>query len=291
MTRIGILTIQDQRWSTIVDEWRWLEELGLDSLWTADHFVSPLDAGSDWFEGWTLLAALATATTRVRIGTLVSSMTLRTPPLMVRQAVTVDHVSGGRMELGIGSGRVVNDHLMTGVPEWTPGERIRRFAEWAELTRLLLDQTPVTYEGEFYRCEGAVMLPRPVQGSIPLVIGAVGPRMIEIAARFADIWNTLGNRDGSSEQAYEDTRRRVEHFGQSCVSAGRDPADVRRSFLAFSAYIPDEPWASEQAFVDFVGRYADLGFDEIIFDAPSAVIRRQFEHIISAQLSEVQASP
>lgn len=289
MTRLGILTIQDQPWPDIVDEWRWLEELGIDSLWTADHFVSPIDANANWFEGWTLLAALAAATTRARIGTLVSSMTLRTPPLMVRQAVTIDHVSGGRMELGIGAGRVVNDHLMTGVPVWSPDERVRRFAEWVEMTKLLLHESPATYEGEFYRCEGALMAPRPISGSIPLVVGAVGPRMIAIAARFADVWNTLGNREGTPEQAYEDTRARVARFDEQCAVAGRDASSVRRSFLAFSKYIPDEPWASEQAFVDFVERYAALGFDEIIFDAPTAELRPKFEEIVAATLPGIQA--
>lgn len=289
MTRIGILTLPDQPWAQMQAEWRWLEELGVDSLWTADHFVSPSDATADWYEGWTLLAALATVTSRVRIGTLVSSMTLRTPPLMVRQAVTIDHVSDGRMELGVGAGRVVQDHLMTGVEEWLPAERVRRFAEWVEMTRCLLDDSPVTYSGRYYRCQGALIKPTPIQPAIPLVVGAVGPRMIGVAARFADTWNTLGNREGSPDQAYEDTRQRVARFDEACVAAGRDPFSVRRSFLAFSKYIPDEPWVSPQSFLDFVGRYAELGFDEIIFDSPPPNLRAQFEWIVTSTLPHVQA--
>lgn len=290
MMSFGILTMQDRPWRELVDEWRWLEELGFDSAWTADHFVNPIDAESDWFEGWTLLAALATQTTSMRIGTLVSSMTLRNPALLARQALTVDHISGGRLELGLGAGRVPNDHLMTGVPEWSLGERSARFREFVELIRRLLHDRVTTFEGTHYRAEGAIMAPPAVQRPAPpIVVGALGPKMLRVAAEFGDVWNTIGGRHVSSGEALAETKRRVETFDQLCTELGRAPSSVRRSFLAFSPYVPDDPWQSPEFFVEYVESYRALGFEEIIFDVPPPARRRDVERVAADAMPVLRA--
>lgn len=272
--KYGLLTMQDRQLSELLTEWRLAEEVGVHSLWVADHFVNPVDAHSDWFDGWTLLAALAMTTSRVRIGTLVSSMTLRNPVYLAREALTIDHLSQGRVEVGVGAGRVVNDHLMTGVPEWSPAERVARFDEFLTVLRSMLDNEVTTFEGTHYHAAGASMSPRWVQSpSPPLVIGAIGPKMIGLAARYADVWNTMGGRNVSPDQAEADTRDRVRLFEEACHLAGRDPLSVRRSFLAFSHYVHQDLWSSRDAFDDFVGLHEELGFDEVIFDVPPVASR------------------
>jgi len=102
--RFGVITIQSLPWQEEVERWKHIEALGFDSVWLADHFVDPWDPSGPWFECWTFLAALATTTRKIRIGTLVMSIPLRNPALLARQVMTIDHISGGRLELGLGSG-------------------------------------------------------------------------------------------------------------------------------------------------------------------------------------------
>lgn len=267
--RLGFLTLQNVPWTTLVERWRLAEQLGFDSVWVADHFVSPFRPTDPWLEGWTLLAALARETRRIRIGTLVSSLTLRQPALLARQAITVDHLSGGRLELGVGAGGVPLDHSMTGVEMWSPAERTARFREAVALLDQLLRSRTVTFDGRYYRAREALMHPGPVQQPRPpLIVGALGPATMRIAARYADRWNTFGGRHVSATAAFEDTRERVARFDAYCREAGRDPDTVVRSFLVFPEYVPEDCWASAGAFVDFVGRYAALGIGEFIFDWP-----------------------
>jgi alkanesulfonate monooxygenase SsuD/methylene tetrahydromethanopterin reductase-like flavin-dependent oxidoreductase (luciferase family) len=289
----GVLTLQDRPWAELVEQWRWLEELGCDTAWVADHFVSPVDAESDWFEGWTLLAALATQTSSMRIGALVSSMTLRNPALLARQALTVDHISGGRLELGLGSaGRTPNDHLMTGIPALSTGERISRFGEVVELVRRLLHDRVTTFEGEHHRVAGAIMAPPSVQRPAPpLVVAAIGPRTMRIAARFADRWNTMiGSRTPWGE-VFEELRQRAERFSELCVEVGRDPDAVGRSLLAYSPYLPDDLWRSETAFADLVGTCESMGFTELSVDLPPPALRERFEDLLARQLTRTGVPP
>ena len=124
------------------------KESGFDSVWVVDHFVNPTMPTGRWFEGWTMLAALAARTNRVRLGALVTSISFRNPAMLAKEALTVDHISDGRLELGIGAGGQVNDHTMTGSEPWPPAERVDRFGEFIAIVDALLDNlsnaTPAT---------------------------------------------------------------------------------------------------------------------------------------------------
>lgn len=261
--QFGIITLQTAPWQALVERWRLIEALGFDSAWLPDHFVNPRGPIEDWFETWTLLAALAARTTRVRIGTLVTTITLRNPALLAKQALTVDHISQGRLELGIGAGGAPLDHAMTGIDPWSRPERLRRFREYVAITDRMLRQEMTTYDGRYYRISNASMRPAPVQQPRPpIMLGGKSPSLLRLVARHADAWNTNGGRDLSPQEAFEVTRQRGALLDEYCAAKGRDPREIRRSFMM--GQTRDTPFASLGAFQEFVGRYRDLGFSEFI---------------------------
>ena len=263
--RFGVLTIQDLPWPALAGQWRTVEALGFDSLWIADHFADPFRPATDWLDGWTLLAALAGCTTRIRIGTLVTNFIYRNPALIAKQAVTVDHLSGGRLNLGLGATTPIDpSHAMTGAPVWGAPERIRRFREVVEIVDRLLRGGPVDYAGRYYQVAGAHLHPPPVQQPRPpLTIAAAGKTALAIAARFGDAWNACPGEGLAPPAAFELLRRQSAQLDEACAAIGRNPSEIVRSILV--GFTADEPLASIGAFRDFVGRYAEIGFSEFIF--------------------------
>lgn len=166
-TTIGICTDQNQPYDTLTERWRMFEELGFDSVWDTDHFNQPSQPTGPLFEGWTLLSALAVHTTSIRIGVLVSSNTFRHPALLAQQAMTVDHVSSGRLTLGIGCGWYEGEHQRMGIEFDTPPERVDRFREAVEIVDSLLRNETTTYNGEYYQLDQAYVRPGPVQRPRP----------------------------------------------------------------------------------------------------------------------------
>ncbi len=261
--RFGIITLQSQPWPAMVERWRLIEELGFDSLWLPDHFVNPRGPIDLWFDAWTLLPALATITQRIRIGTLVTTITMRNPAMLAKQALTVDHISNGRLILGVGAGGAPLDHAMTGIAPWTRQERFGRFREFITVLDRMLRNEQTTYDGRYYGVKDASMRPAPVQQPRPpLMIGGKSPSLLKITAARAEVWNTNGGRDLSPEEALDITRRRGEMLDEYCRARGRDPSAITRSFMM--GQTRDAPFASQAAFREFVGRYRELGFSEFI---------------------------
>jgi F420-dependent oxidoreductase-like protein len=259
--RFGICTDQNMTWETTVDRWQLFEALGFDSIWDCDHFVQPSRPQEPYFEGWTLLAGLAAVTERARIGVLVSSNTFRHPALLAKQAMTVDHLSNGRLEVGLGAGWYAPEHEAFGIDFPERRELVDRFREAVEIVDLMLRQERTTYPGTYYQVQDALMNPLPVQKPRPpLMIGAKKPRMLEIAARYADTWNSSGSVD--------ELRTRNAQLTEACERVGRDPSEIVRSLYGWAAVMPDDPWESVDAFTDVIGRYYDVGIHEFIIDQP-----------------------
>jgi alkanesulfonate monooxygenase SsuD/methylene tetrahydromethanopterin reductase-like flavin-dependent oxidoreductase (luciferase family) len=260
----GIQTIQTWTWQEMHERWAWFEELGWDSLWLPDHFIPTARPDGPMFEAWTLLAALATKTTTARLGVLVSSNTFRHPALLAKQAVTIDHISDGRMELGVGAGWFAEEHEMFGLDFPKTGELVERYSEAIDLLDRYLSGDQTTFEGEYYNLQSAYNRPAPVQKPrMPLMLGAHGPRMIDLVSHYADTWNSRGTP--------EEMRERNQRMDEACVRNDRDPCAIKRSMLYVIAQMPEEqPWDSTDAFADFVGRFSDAGVQEFIFQPPPA---------------------
>ena len=263
--RFGVMTIQNVSFSTLVERWRYLDELDFDSAWVADHFTNPWYPNESWLEGWTLLSALAVYTERIRLGTMVTNISLHNPAVLARQALTVDHVSDGRLRLGIGAGGAPTDHTMTGVPSWEPRERAARLREFVEVVDQMLRNEVTTYRGRYYQVENSQMHPAPVQKPRPpLTIAALGPKTLRIAAEYADSWNFFPEYGLTVQQALKQTARRNRMLDEYCAELGRDPREISRSLLAIPR-MTDTPFATDDAFYDFVGRYREAGINEFIF--------------------------
>jgi alkanesulfonate monooxygenase SsuD/methylene tetrahydromethanopterin reductase-like flavin-dependent oxidoreductase (luciferase family) len=294
--RFGIITIQDLPWPTLVEHWKHIEALGYDSVWVGDHFVNPHNVEEDWFDGWTLLAALATQTSTIRIGTLVTNIIYRNPAVIARQAQTLDHISQGRLLLGIGATSEGDpSHGMTGVEDWSTKERIQRFREVVEIVDHMLRQEMTTYQGRYYQVTDARIRPRALQRPRPpLVLAAIGQTTLGVVARYADTWNTYGGWNLSPQQTLEVMRQRSETLDDYCTKIGRDPREITRSFLV--GLTADTPFASLNAFHDFVGHLREIGITEFIFyydyaSLPSdrCLNREMLERIATEAIPEIRS--
>jgi F420-dependent oxidoreductase-like protein len=261
LLRFGICTDQNLPWSTLVQRWKLYEELGFDSVWDCDHYVQPEQPHGPYFEGWTLLAGLAAVTSRIRIGVLVSCNTFRHPALLAKEAVTVDHISNGRLELGVGAGWYEPEHTMFGIELPPPGERVARFEEAVVVIDQLLRHDVATFAGRHYRLRDAQFRPGPIQKPRPpLTIGAHGPRMLKLCARYGDVWNSFGT--------VAEISARNQILDEFCAKVGRDPVALARSLYVYAETPTTNPWDSIGAFEDTVGRYREVGINEFIFDQP-----------------------
>lgn len=247
------------------------EDVGFDSLWTGDNMRNPRDPAIPVHDGPTLIAAWGATTTRIRVGLLIANMVFRRPTVLAKQAVTLDHVSGGRFELGIGSGVWPTDHAMAGVPMWPAKERVDRLAEFVGVVDRLLAGDIGDHEGAYYSYGQASMTPGPVQSRIPLVIAANAPKALEVVARHGDGWVTFPG-PATEEEFYEASVERV----RTLERLGRNR--VRRILLAYGAI---QPWSAPDALPRLVERYGGIGFDEVVCYAPKPDERPIFDKAIN----------
>jgi alkanesulfonate monooxygenase SsuD/methylene tetrahydromethanopterin reductase-like flavin-dependent oxidoreductase (luciferase family) len=294
--RFQVLVLPNAPWTEVLARVRYVEDLGFDLVTTADHFVDWTNPAVPWLEAWTVLAAAARETTRIRLATYVSQIPLRHPAVLARQALTVDHISGGRLEVGLGTGLTIDPaYDMIGIPNWEPKERVARFGEYVEVVARLLANERASYEGRYYRIQNAMMNPRPIQQPRPpIVIAALSPVMLRHTARHADNWNSLSFAQSFDQQLAE-TAERVARIDDACAAIGRDPASLRRSYLMFDPAARAAGgrlsyYESESRFTDMVSRITELGISEIGLYFPVVPDQRpMFERIAGDVIPRLRA--
>ena len=256
--RIGLDLAQHQLlWPELAERVQFAESAGFDGAWVFDHF-SPLygDPNGPCLEGWTLLAGLAAITSRIRLGVLVTGITYRHPSVLATEAITVDHISNGRLELGMGGAWHQPEHEALGISFPPIKERAERLEEGVQLIRLLMTKDRASFSGRHYHLRNASYHPRPVQRPHPPIwIGASGEQlMLPIVARQADAWHAFG-----SDQSMVRKSRLLDKLAEK---AGRDPKAILRS----ASLSLSRPW-------DQVRRRAaqlrEAGFGYLIAEWPS----------------------
>lgn len=261
----------DRSWSETLSLAQWAETNGFQSFWYADHLMSSLADGEsgDALECWTVLAAIGAIVPRLRLVSMVSPVTIHHPVLLAKRATTTDHVSGGRAVLGLGAGWMVEEHTSYGFDLPEPGPRVGRFAEAIEIVHRLFREESVDFHGESFRLTAAPFSPKPVNGTLPILVGTGSPRMLRLTARWAQEWNTWGDPD--------EVGRRTERLLTACDAVGREPGELHRSAQALVFFTPTESARAEaqehlvagrsliggtQELIDQLARYVELGVDE-----------------------------
>jgi alkanesulfonate monooxygenase SsuD/methylene tetrahydromethanopterin reductase-like flavin-dependent oxidoreductase (luciferase family) len=252
----------------LTQRWAEAERLGFDVVWNCDTVVEPDRPRHVMYDGPTTLTLMAGATSEIRIGTLVSSMYFRQPVTLAKASMTLDRLTGGRLELALGVGDPSAGGPVAGVT-WSPAEQVARFREFVELVDLLLRQEVTSYNGTYYRCAEAEIIPGPVQRPRPpITIAAHGPKMLAIAARFADGWSSWGGYGVETEaDFYAVTAQRCGQFDELVDGQGHDPRSIRHSLVCFP---PLTPWESPDYFTDMVGRFTSFGIDEFVLYWPGS---------------------
>jgi alkanesulfonate monooxygenase SsuD/methylene tetrahydromethanopterin reductase-like flavin-dependent oxidoreductase (luciferase family) len=288
--KFGVMLYPDGALLDLPRQFRWMEELGFDQVVVPDHSSDLRDRGKPWFDGWSVLPLAAAATERIRIGTLVSNPILRPAATLARQALTVDHLSGGRLDLGIGAGLFDWDHHAVGEEPWPPKERAGRFADYVAILDGILRGRgePFTYPGEWLQARDVATVPGAVQRPRPtLITGGQSPTVLRVTAERADVWNTIGPIVDDPDEILKTTARQNAKLDDLCRAAGRDPKSVRRSFTPFG---PWDFWNNDVSLEEVVERFTAIGMTEFIFELPPQERMSEFEHVATKVVPALRGS-
>ena len=260
------------------DDWvrlaRLTEQHGLEGLFRSDHYTAIIRRDADALDAWATLAALAAITERIRLGTLVSPVTFRHPSVLARLAVTVDHISRGRVDVGMGSGWYEREHAAHGFAFLGGKQRFELLAEQVEIVVRSWTEERFDHDGPAYELRGQQALPRPVQQPHPPLVlgGTVKPRFAALAARYATEVNTLGAPN-------DELRQRKRELDRACVEAGRDPATLAFSVMT-ACFLGD----SRAEAVERVGGFLAIRGDE---GDPEAMLHERRDRWLAGSVDEV----
>jgi F420-dependent oxidoreductase-like protein len=280
----GIKTAQQHtNYDSILRVWEEADTIPvIEHAWAFDHFI-PLgpDPTGPQLEGWTLLGALAAKTERLRVGLMVTGNTYRHPAVLANIGATVDVISHGRLDFGIGAGWNELESNMYGIPLYKPGERIRRLEEACEVIKLLWTETVANFEGKYYQLKDARCEPMPVQRPYPpFVIGGSGEQLtLRVVAKHANIWNFAGG-------AVDVFKHKQEVLDSYCKEIGRDPAAIQRSIQMRMNY--DDLGES----IDSIRPYIEAGATHIILNLtapyPENIVHRLAEQVVAPLNAEFE---
>jgi F420-dependent oxidoreductase-like protein len=275
--RWGIKTApQHTTYDAMVKVWQEADQTSaFEHAWLFDHF-NPIQGSLDGpcFEGWTLLSALAAQTERLRLGLMVAGNTYRHPAVHAHMAATVDVISGGRLDFGVGAGWNDYEHQSMGIPLYAPGERIRRLGEACEITKRLWTQHLTDFDGRYYQLKEARCEPKPVQQPHPpFVIGGSGEQLtLRVAAQYADIWNITG-------PDVETFRHKVRVLHDHCAAVGRNPNEIELSVQARITY--DDLTATVEALKPLVAAGATHLVLMLAYPYPDGIVARLADEVVA----------
>lgn len=244
------------------------EALGFDQLFLPDHIGDPRDLSRPWHDTPTLLALAATVTRRIRIGSLVGNPILRPPAVVAKQAMTLDQLCDGRLELGLGAGIFAFDHEATGTRTWQAHERMQRVDEYTRIVDGVLRGAgaPFSFDGRWLWAHDIPTAPGPIQRPRPpIILGGQSPTILRVAADRAEAWNTHGPPNVDFDDLVAITQRQNQQLDDLCTNAGRDPRTLRRALTLFGAA---DPWTSAIALEQAVARFTRVGIDEFVIHWP-----------------------
>ncbi|MGY9082664.1 MAG: TIGR03560 family F420-dependent LLM class oxidoreductase [Acidimicrobiales bacterium] len=261
-------------WGEFLDVWKTADEIDVfESAWNWDHFyplAEPFDGPN--LEGWTMLGALAQATSRIRIGAMVNGMHHRHPAVTANMAATLDHISGGRFELGMGAGWNFQESEAYGIPLGTLRERSDRFEEGMEVIVSLLANQETNFSGNYYELAGAWCEPKPVQSKIPMVIGGKGRvRTLRTVARFADQWDMTFPDDAAAWLELDGVLR------HHCERVGRDQSEIARSI-----HLGFDTDSDPAALADQAASFFDVGVDIVVWSMRGPMDASRLEPLAAA---------
>ncbi len=272
--RLGVCVLPEYPWAEAEAVWRRVEELGFHSAWTYDHITwSGLPSGP-WYGAMPTLTAAALATSRIRLGTLVTSPNFRHPVPFAQEVMSVDDISGGRLTVGVGAGSINLDATVLGGEGWSLKERSGRFAEFVEILDTMLTGAPqgrarTTFHGRYYQANDARLEPgSPQSPRTPFALAATGPRGMDLTVRYAQTWVCVSSSSGDADREAHFARVAglLGKLDEACERGGRDPRTLNR--LVLTGFGPDRPMDSVEAFEDSRGRYAELGFTDLVVHYP-----------------------
>lgn len=263
---IGVAQRPVDPWPETVERAGQLEAMGFDHLWLYDHLSWRHYRDHPWHATMPWLTGLAATTSTIRLGTMVASATLRHPLMLAKEAMSLDHVSNGRLILGVGAGGTGWDATVYGDRPLSPGERAGRLDEYVRVLDGLLRGELTDHQGPWYTVDGGRMLPGCVQRPrVPLAVASGGPRTTALAAELADTWITVGdttNRAVTLDDFVDAVTEQSRWLDEGCARAERDPADVER--LAFISSTFPAPMASLDAFVQLAEALEAIGFGAVV---------------------------
>ncbi len=310
--RFGIYTsIRPLEWEPIRDLWQRADQWGYDSLWHCDHFYQafPPDPDGPCLEGWTTITALSQLTRRARIGVLVSGLAYRNPCVLAKMAATLDIVSGGRLNVGIGAGWYELEYRNFGFDFAPPAARLQALDEACQIIKGMFTRDRTTLHGRHYNVTDAACVPKPIQKpNPPLMVAGMGEKvLLRIVARHADMWNGGGSA--------EKMKRAVEVIARHCDAAGRDPNEIEKTVILPLCYrAPAEKEAevaagiagimqvspeearqqimigSRDQCLDLIGRYVNAGITHFIFLVSPANVNDEFERFAQEVIPEFRGA-
>lgn len=266
--RTGVVILPDLRWPAARERWREAEQRGFHAAWTYDHLSWRSLRDGPWLGAIPLLTAAAASTTTIRLGTLVTSPNFRHPALLAKDVMTLDEISGGRIDLGIGAGGTGWDATALGGTAPTPDERATRFGDFTAALDVMLREPSGSYAGPGYQAPDYRTLPGCTQQPrVPFTIAATGPRGMAVAAEHGDCWVTFGGAKGGTDEAwYASVAKQLGRLDDACARRGRAAADVRRMALVGL----EATWAdgTKSRWRDFTARITELGFTDVVIHWP-----------------------